>query len=227
MCGRFSLKTTPEILADEFHFEELLDAKPRYNIAPSQLMASVRLPFGSTTREGVMLRWGLIPSWAKDPAIGMKLINARAETVAEKPSFRKAFRQRRCLVLADGFYEWRKDGRVKQPYYIRMKDERPFAFAGLWEHWTNADGHILETCALLTTKPNELMSLIHNRMPVILNPDAYDPWLDPMWQDVSRLTVFFQPYPAKDMVANPVSRLVNNARFDDPRCLEPLSEQEA
>jgi putative SOS response-associated peptidase YedK len=173
-----------------------------------------------------MLRWGLIPSWAKDPAIGMKLINARAETVAEKPSFRKSFKQRRCLVLADGFYEWQKEGRVKQPYYIRLKSERPFAFAGLWDHWADADEKTIESCALLTTEPNELMAPIHHRMPVILNPDAYDDWLDPDQQDVARLVTLLGPYPAGEMVANPVSRLVNNARFDDPRCVEPLVEQE-
>jgi len=187
MCGRYTLKTTPDVVADQFHFEELSDLKPRYNIAPSQLVACVRITSGSTTREGSILRWGLIPSWAKDPAIGMKLINARAETVAEKPSFRKSFKQRRCLVLADGFYEWQKAGRVKQPYYIRMKDDRPFAFAGLWEHWASPGGQVIETCALLTIEPNELMAPIHSRMPVILNPDAYDDWLDPDQQNVARL----------------------------------------
>ena len=227
MCGRYTLKTTPELVADQFHFEELSGLTPRYNIAPSQLVACVRKSSGSSTREGVMLRWGLIPSWAKDPVIGMKLTNARAESVAEKPSFRKSFRQRRCLVLADGFYEWQKEGRVKQPYYIRMKDDRPFAFAGLWEHWSSSEGQVIETCALLTTEPNELMSPIHNRMPVILNPDAYDPWLDPTLHDGSRLTSLLQSYPTEEMVANPVSRLVNNARFDDPRCIEPLMGQEA
>lgn len=228
MCGRYTLKTTPAaVMADQFHFEELSDLTPRYNIAPSQAVVSVRMNSGSTSREGVMLKWGLIPSWAKDPAMGMKLINARAETVAEKPSFRKAFRQRRCLVLADGFYEWQKEGQTKQPYYIRMKDERPFAFAGLWEHWTDAEGNVLETCALLTTEPNEIMTPIHHRMPVILNPNAYDLWLDPTLHDVSRLTTLLQSYPAEEMMANPVSRLVNNARFDDPRCIEPLAEQEA
>lgn len=228
MCGRYTLKTTPAVvIADQFHFEELSDIKPRYNIAPSQAVVSVRMNSGSTTREGVMLKWGLIPSWAKDPAIGMKLINARAETVADKPSFRKAFRQRRCLVLADGFYEWQKEGHTKQPFYIRMKDDHPFAFAGLWEQWMDADGKPLETCALLTTEPNELMGPIHHRMPVILKTDAYDPWLDPTLHDVSKLTPLLQSYPAEEMIADPVGRLVNNARFDDPRCIEPLAQEEA
>ena len=225
MCGRYTLKVITEILADQFDFEELSDANPRYNIAPSQLVACVRLLPKSQNREGIMLRWGLIPSWAKDPAIGMKLINARAETVDERPSFRKSFRQRRCLVLADGFYEWRKEIRAKQPYYIRMKDERPFAFAGLWEGWTNPEGKVVESCALMTTEPNELMTPIHNRMPVIIDPDCYGEWLNPMQQEVTKLNALLGPYPAEDMIAYPVSQLVNNASFDDPRCIEPLVEQ--
>ena len=170
-----------------------------------------------------MLRWGLIPSWAKDPGIGMKLINARAETLDEKPSFRKSFRQRRCLVLADGFYEWRKEKRAKQPYYIQMKDKRPFAFAGLWEYWINSDGGVVESCALITTEPNELMAPIHNRMPAIVDPDRYGEWLDPR-QQVAKLNALLGPYPAKQMIAYPVDQLVNNAWVDDLRCVEPLGE---
>ena len=225
MCGRYTLKAISEILADQFDFTELPEAKPRYNIAPSQLVACVRSIPRSQSREVVMLRWGLIPSWAKDLAIGMKLINARAETVDERPSFQKSFRQRRCLVLADGFYEWRKEERVKQPYYIRMKDERPFAFAGLWECWANPDGQVVESCALITTAPNELMIPIHNRMPVIVDPDCYDEWLDPMQQEIVKLNALLRPYPAEYMMAYPVDRLVNNVSFDDSRCIEPLVEQ--
>ena len=225
MCGRYTLKVITEILADQFDFEELSDANPRYNIAPSQLVACVRFFPRSQNREGIMLRWGLIPSWAKDPAIGMKLINARAETVDERPSFRKSFRQRRCLVLADGFYEWRKEKRAKQPYYIRMKDERPFAFAGLWEHWVSSDGQVVESCALMTTDSNELMAPIHNRMPVIVDPARYDEWLDPMQQEVTKLNALLRPYPAGEMMVYPINRFVNNAYFDDPRCIEPLVEQ--
>ena len=225
MCGRYTLKAISEILADQFDFAELPEAKPRYNIAPSQLVACVRSIPRSQSREVVMLRWGLIPSWAKDLAIGMKLINARAETVDERPSFQKSFRQRRCLVLADGFYEWRKEERVKQPYYIRMKDERPFAFAGLWEHWASPDGQVVESCALMTTDSNELMAPIHNRMPVIVDPARYDEWLDPMQQEVTKLNALLRPYPAGEMMVYPINRFVNNAYFDDPRCIEPLVEQ--
>ena len=152
----------------------------------------------------------------------MKLINARAETVAEKPSFQKPFRERRCLVLADGYYEWKREGTRKQPYYIRLKHERPFAFAGLWDRWNGEDGKTIESCAILTTKPNERVASIHDRMPVILQPAAYEPWLDPGVQDATRLVPFLTPYPADAMIAAPVSRRVNDPRVDDARCLEAL-----
>jgi putative SOS response-associated peptidase YedK len=156
--------------------------------------------------------------------MGMKLINARAETVAEKPSFRKPFRERRCLVLADGYYEWQREGSRKQPYHIRLNGERPFAFAGLWDRWTGADGRTIDSCAILTTTPNERLSAIHGRMPVILRPIAYEPWLDPGLQDAMHLAPFLTPYPADAMIAVPVSRLVNDPRVDDARCLEALDE---
>ena len=226
MCGRYTLKTPIEAVADQFQFEELAEAKPRYNIAPSQQVACVRVLPGLTRRVGAMLRWGLIPSWAKEPAMEMKLINARAETVADKPAFRKPLRRRRCLVLADGFYEWRREGNAKQPFYIRMKDKRPFAFAGLWDRWVPPEGQAMESCALLTTEPNELMATIHNRMPVILPPGAYDPWLDPDLHDVSVLTPFLHPYPAAEMEAFPVSRKVNNPKFDDPACLNSIEKDQ-
>ena len=169
-----------------------------------------------------MLQWGLVPSWAKDPAIGRKLINARGETVGEKPSFRGAFRRRRCLVLADGYFEWKKEGRIKQPYYIRMQDEHPFAFAGIWDHWNSRDEQTIETCAILTTQPNELMADIHPRMPVILNPDDYRSWLDVSLEDPSELSRFLIPYAKGNLVAFPVSLKVNNPRFDGPACVESL-----
>lgn len=167
-----------------------------------------------------MLWWGLIPSWAREPAMGMKLINARAETVAEKPSFRKPFRERRCLVLADGYYEWKREGTRKQPYHIRLNSGHPFAFAGLWDRWTGEDGKTLESCTILTTTPNERLVSIHDRMPVILPAGAYEPWLDAGLHDVTRLVPLLTPYLADAMIAVPVSRRVNDPRVDDARCLE-------
>ncbi len=224
MCGRYTLTCTPEVLAEAFRLEAAPDLQPRYNVAPSQGVACVRAGLSSRKREAVILRWGLIPSWAGDPAMGMKLINARAETVAEKPSFRKPFRERRCLVPADGYYEWQREGTRKQPYHIRLNSERPFAFAGLWDRWTGADGQTIESCAILTTTPNERLASIHDRMPVIVPPVAYEPWLDPGLQDARRLVPFLTSYPADAMIAVPVSRLVNDPRVDDARCLEALDE---
>ena len=222
MCGRYTLTCTPEVLAEAFRLEAAPDHQPRYNVAPSQAVVCVREAPPARIREAVTLRWGLVPSWAGDPAMGMKLINARAETVAEKPSFRKPFRERRCLVPADGYYEWKREGSRKQPYHIRLNSERPFAFAGLWDRWTGADGKTIESCAILTTTPNERLASIHDRMPVILPPVAYEPWLDPGLQDAARLLPFLASYPADEMIAVPVSRLVNDPRVDDARCLEAL-----
>ncbi len=222
MCGRYTLTCTPEVLAEEFRLEAVPDLRPRYNVAPSQGVACVRAGLRSRKREAVLLRWGLIPSWAGDPAMGMKLINARAETVAEKPSFRKPFRERRCLVPADGYYEWKREGSRKQPYHIRLNSERPFAFAGLWDRWTGKDGKTIESCTILTTTPNERLASIHDRMPVILQPAVYEPWLDPGLQDAARLVPFLTPYPGDAMIAVAVSRRVNDPRVDDARCLEAL-----
>ena len=224
MCGRYTLTCTPEVLAEEFQLEATPDHQPRYNVAPSQSVVCVRVALPARRCEAITLRWGLIPSWAGDPAMGMKLINARAETVAEKPSFRKPFRERRCLVPADGYYEWKREGSRKQPYHIRLNSERPFAFAGLWDQWTGADGQTIESCAILTTKPNERLASIHDRMPVILHPAAYESWLDPGLQDATRLLTLLTPYPADAMIAVPVSRRVNDPRVDDARCLEALDE---
>jgi putative SOS response-associated peptidase YedK len=171
-------------------------------------------------RECVLLRWGLIPGWAKDPAIGARLINARAETVAEKPAFRAAFRRRRCLVLADGFYEWQKSAKRKQPFFFHLRDDRPFAFAGLWESWEGGDNSHLETCTILTTEPNDLVATVHDRMPVILAPDAHDAWLDPAVEQPDRLTPLLRPYPAEAMDAYPVGPLVNSPTHDGPGCIE-------
>ncbi|TKS60043.1 MAG: hypothetical protein EWM72_01728 [Nitrospira sp.] len=223
MCGRFTQTATPEIIAEAFQIEEPPLFKLRYNIAPFQHIAAIRIEPDTTARKLVMLRWGLIPSWAKDPKIGYQCINAKAETVAEKPSFRSAFKKRRCLVIATGFYEWQVQGRTKQPMWIGLQSKRPFAFAGLWEHWTPAEGEPLETCTIITTEPNDLMAPIHNRMPVILAPTSYDQWLDPTVQQVESLKALLRPYPSEKLAAYPVSTLVNNPRHDAPQCLEPVS----
>jgi putative SOS response-associated peptidase YedK len=192
----------------------------RFNISPTQQVATVR-PAGQG-RELALLRWGLVPSWADDLSIGYKLINARAETVADKPSFRLALRSRRCLVLADGFFEWAKAGGKKQPYYFRLREGKPFAFAGLWERWTKG-GEPVESCTIVTTGANELVRPVHERMPVILPPESYGAWLDPEVQDRERLLPLLRPYPTEGMVAGPVSTRVNSPRNDDPGCIEPAA----
>lgn len=224
MCGRYSQRQSAEIIAQAFQVDNVPPLKPRYNIAPTQSVPTILQLSTSTNRQLKMLHWGLIPSWAKDSKMGSKLINARAETVAEKPSFRSAFRQRRCLVLADGFYEWQQqEDKQKQPFYFRMSDEHPFAFAGLWEHWEDKDtGKTIESCTLLTTEPNELMQSVHNRMPVILEPKNYDIWLDPEVKNPELLQPFLHPYPAEEMTFFPVSKAVNKASNDTAECINSL-----
>ncbi len=219
MCGRYTLKTPVEALAKRFEVKDVSSVVPSYNIAPTQEVASVLSENGVRALE--MLHWGLIPSWADDPEIGSRMINARAETVPEKPSFRRAFRSRRCLILADGFYEWRKTGGGKQPHYIRLEDGSPFAFAGLWESWKN--GREIRSCAIITTEANEIVGEIHDRMPVILHPEDYDLWLDPDFDEKDPLTTLLKPYPASEMEAYPVSRYVNSPSNDDPGCVQPVS----
>ncbi len=206
-----------------FGLEIAGELPPRYNIAPSQPVAAIRAG-GSGARELTLLQWGLIPSWAKEPAIGSRMINARAETAAEKPSFRAAMKRRRCLIPASGFYEWTRVGAAKQPFFVRMKGGRPFALAGLWEQWCGEDGSELETCAILTTSPNELAAKIHPRMPVIIAPGDYGRWMDPANEKPGTLEPLLRPYPAGEMEAHPVSRHVNNPRNDDPACIEPAGD---
>lgn len=222
MCGRFTQTASPAVIAQEFGVTVSPLFTPRYNIAPSQPVAAIRIEPGTTIRQLVQLRWGLIPSWANDPKIGHQCINAKAETVAEKPSFRAAFKARRCLVIATGFYEWQVQGKAKQPVWVGLKSHRPFAFAGLWEQWQPPDGAVIESCTILTTDPNELLQPIHNRMPVILSPASYDQWLDPTVQQAASLQALLRPYPSEELTAYPVSTLVNNPRHDAPDCLEPL-----
>jgi putative SOS response-associated peptidase YedK len=196
-----------------------VEVPPSYNVAPTQQVAAVLEDEGGRRLE--MLRWGLVPSWAVDSDIGSRMINARSETAPEKPSFRRAFRGRRCLIPADGFYEWKREEGGKQPYYFRMQDGRPFAFAGLWESWDKGDG-TLRTCTILTTRANPVLEGIHDRMPVILPRDAYNAWLDPD-ADREELGELMIPYPHDDLEAYPVSRFVNSPRNNDERCVEPAA----
>ncbi|MCX7427518.1 MAG: SOS response-associated peptidase [Planctomycetia bacterium] len=220
MCGRFTLRAPASVVAEQFSVFAMPPFTPRFNIAPTQPASVVRM---APERELVALRWGLIPGWAKDPAIGPRLINARAETAAEKPAFRAAFRRRRCLVVADGFYEWQRRGKAKQPYFIHLRDDRPFAFAGLWESWERPERGLLETCTILTTEPNALVAPLHDRMPVILPPDAYDTWLDPTNEDVGQLATLLRAYPAEEMAAYPVGSYVNSPTHDGAECIEPVA----
>ena len=215
MCGRYSLATDMDSLDERFTFRGVdLSYKPRFNIAPTQEVLTA-VSDGSANRPRLM-KWGLIPFWAKDPSIGNRMINARAETVAEKPSFRQAFRRRRCLVLADGFYEWTRQGKVKIPMRIILKTGEPFGLAGLWETWKSPEGQVVESCTIVTTSANAMMEPIHNRMPVIVPRDAEARWLDPEEQDPAALSDILVPYGGEDMDAYEVSTLVNLARNDTP-----------
>ena len=222
MCGRYTLTSPIEVLAEEFGVTgPLPEVQPSYNVAPGREVAAV-LTGSDGGRRLEVLKWGLVPSWAKDPGIGYRMINARSETAAEKPSFRKAIKERRCLILADGFYEWRKVGNAKQPFHFKMEDARPFAFAGLWERWER-DGQEIRSCTILTTEANDLVREVHERMPVILPPENYEAWLDPDTRDPSPLLPLLAPYPSGAMTAYPVSRAVNSPSNDGPMCVEPAA----
>ncbi len=230
MCGRFMLTIVEDrldkLLGVDFAVWELIS---RYNVAPTQPVLAVRQNGGK--RESVMLRWGFVPSWAKDVAIGNRMINARSETAHEKPAFKNAFKRRRCLIPADGFYEWRrteKGGGAKgrQPYLITMADEQPFAMAGLWEHWQDPAGNELETCTILTTAANAMVGELHDRMPVILDPEDYSNWLDTSTEDITTAKALCRPYPAELMMHRPVTTYVNNARHEGPACVKPADVQE-
>jgi putative SOS response-associated peptidase YedK len=223
MCGRFTLTVSADTIADFFGLAEVPVLSPRYNVAPTQSVLAVRHISAEAEREAVLLRWGLVPSWAKDARIGNQLLNARCETAAEKPAFRTALRRRRCLIPADGFYEWQRQDGGKQPFCFRMKDDRLFAFAGLWEHWQDPNGDVLETCTILTTEPNDLARPIHDRMPVILPTVSFAEWLDPRIQDSARVSPLLRPFPAEQMRVYPVSSWVNNPRHEDSRCMAALA----
>ncbi|HSO27314.1 MAG TPA: SOS response-associated peptidase [Anaerolineales bacterium] len=221
MCGRFTLTADPQKLRATFPWATIPpEITPRYNIAPTQPVAVI----ANDGRDQLdFYTWGLIPSWAKDPAIGARMINARAETLAEKPSFRAAYRRRRCLILSDGFYEWKKlpGQKNKQPVYLRLSTGAPFAFGGLWERWDSADGSTIFSCTIITTGPNELVADVHNRMPLILPPEAYRRWLAPQEMTPLDLDPLLRPFPAEEMQAYNVSTLVNNPVNEDPACIVP------
>lgn len=208
MCGRFARKSDPRHLAKEFGVAEVPTVEASYNIAPTHDILAVRQ--GGDGREMTLFKWGLVPSWAKEASMGARLINARAETVAEKPSFREAFKKRRCVIPADGFYEWQRRGSRKQPYFFRMKDERPFGFAGLWERWEGGDGEVLDSCTILTTEANEALRPVHDRMPVIIHPEDYELWLGAGERERLTLRELLRPYPSEEMAGHPVGMLVNS-----------------
>jgi putative SOS response-associated peptidase YedK len=221
MCGRFAFFSPEEAIRQYFDLNYPAELSPSYNIAPSQQVAAI-LESPVSGIELQMLQWGLVPFWAKDPKIGHQLINARAETLSEKPSFRQAFVRRRCLIPANGFYEWHTEGGEKRPLYFSDAESRPFFMAGLWELWISDDGSEIESCTLLTTEPNDFLAPIHNRMPVIIAPDDFDLWLDPGAQHPGEVQHLLRAYPAEAMSHYPVSTFVNNPRNEDPLCIEPL-----
>ena len=222
MCGRYRLSKRAEVLAT-YHAEyESVDWDARYNIAPTQSVPVIRQDAREPVRRATLMRRGLIPSWAKDATIGARMIDARAETATEKPAFKEAIECRRCLIPADGFYEWKRSGKSKQPYCFELAEREPFAFAGLWNRWRAFDGILLETCTILTTTANQLLADIHDRMPVILSAASYDLWLDPGFRDVAATTGMLRPFDAKLMRRYPVSERVNCVANDDPECLEQV-----
>lgn len=224
MCGRFTLTASGEELARQFELDAEVELEARFNIAPSQDVASIRAEPGGA-RWLSFQRWGLIPAWASDPAIGNRLINARSETVATKPAFREALSSRRCIVPADGFYEWSRGGAAHGPHWIRPRSSRLIGIAGLWESWKTPRGNRIESCTLLTTEANALLRPIHDRMPVILDPEVYGRWLDPGDGDPGALMSLLAPCPADWLEARPVGPRVNDVKFDDARCLDPPAQR--
>ena len=224
MCGRYTLISNISELQGRFGFMiEPAEVKPRYNIAPTQSVLTV---VNDGTRRGEMMRWGLVPSWAKDVKIGNRMINAVSETAATKPAFRSAFRRRRCLVLADGFFEWRKEGKNRVPLYFTQRSGESMAFAGLWENWQSPEGEWLRSCTILTTAANSFIEPVHNRMPVILSAETVPLWLDPLTDTPENLEPLLIPAPADLLDAREVSPVVNNARSEGPDCIAPVPPPE-
>lgn len=219
MCGRFARKRSSAMIAKDFGVEEIVDdVEPSFNVAPTHPVAVI---VNNGVKQLVAMRWGLVPFWAADPSIASKLINARAETLMSKAAFKEGFKRRRCLVVADGFFEWQKQGAFKTPFFIHLKGDQSFGFAGVYETWNPPLGEPLVTCTIITTDANELVRPIHDRMPVILPKSAEDFWLDPEVADHSRLLDLLHPYRADDMAAHTVSQLVNSVKNDSPECIEP------
>ena len=218
MCGRFARHRRDEIVERFLPFEgEVPDLEPSFNVAPTQQVLAVRAN-AEGRREFTTFRWGLIPSWARDDSISAHTSNARAETLLEKPSFKTSFRSRRCLIPADGFFEWSKLGKEKHPFYFYLKSGEPLALAGLWDRWRDPEGKMVESCTIITTTPNELLSRFHNRMAVILKPEQFDAWLAPT-TSVETVIDYLSPYPSDEMEAHKVSKLVNNYRNNNPQCI--------
>lgn len=223
MCGRVSLLAAPELILQLFGLDAVPDFEPMYNTAPTDPVLAIRDAAGGA-RSASLMRWGLLPRWAKDKKLGNRLFNARSETAHEKNSFKSAFRKRRCLVVTDGFYEWQRQGKEKLPWRIIHHDAQPFALAGLWERWTDPDGQTLETATVLTTQANELVGRIHDRMPVILPAAHWSDWLDPDRTEVDDIRPLMGTYPADQMDMYRVDQTVNNSRNKDARCAAPLAE---
>lgn len=223
MCGRYRLSRRKQLVEEYFDTADCQDDwNPRHNIAPTQPVPVVRQNPTKPARELSMMRWGLIPHWAKDPAIATSTINAKSETAATKPAFRDPLKFRRCLIPADGFYEWKRTGTSKQPFCFEVNDGELFAFAGIWDGWKNAEGQWIKSCSILTTVPNSVTSAVHERMPVILVPDYYDLWLDPEMQNSSAVSELLKPYDARLMRCYPVSTRVNHVANDGAECSQPV-----
>lgn len=222
MCGRYTLSTPTDLLSDLYELETDVTTQPRFNIAPTQEAPVIRVSPETGTRRLDLLRWGLVPFWAKDPAIGNRMINARSETVAEKPAYRVSLRKKRCLIPADGFYEWQATGGGKQPFFFHRKDGHPFVMAGLWDRWEKGDSGPLESFTILTTSPNDIVAPIHKRMPVILEPEYFRSWLDPSLEDLESLMDLLAPTPSSMLEAYPVSTYVNSPAHEGPECVDPI-----
>ncbi len=225
MCGRFVQTTKPKAIAEKLQIQlkvGLEEFQPRYNVAPSSQVPCIRVPSGEAKPVLENLKWGLIPSWAKDPKIGFSLANARAETIADLPSFRTAFKKQRCLVPVDGFYEWNQNIRPKQPYYFTLKNEKPFYLAGLWESWQPSVGGTLKTFTLITTEANLALASVHDRMPVIIDENNFEIWLNPQNQDSASLQPLLKPYAASPMRGYPVSTFMSKAGNESSQCIEKI-----